>query len=159
MGTEHVSGLSELSRRLKELPQKVAKGHLKFSVMSAARLVRDEARKLAPVDSGRLKKSIIIKFQPRKSTKESATYYVLAKRGKKYQKVQRTRTVVVGGKRQKMTTIINQDAYYWRFVEFGTARQKPQKFMRPAFEKKRKDCVALIAKVLREGIEKSARQR
>jgi HK97 gp10 family phage protein len=66
---------------------------------------------------------------------------------------------VVGGKRQKMTTIINQDAYYWRFVEFGTARQKPQKFMRPAFEKKRKDCVALIAKALREGIEKSARQR
>lgn len=154
---QHVKGLRELGVKLRELGPKLAKKHLKYAIMSGARLVRDTARDLAPVESGRLKKSIIIKFQSKLSKQGNVTYYVLAKRGKKYQKVTRRRTVVTNGVRSRVDVVSNEDAYYWRFVEFGTSRQAAQKFMRPAFEKRKREAVGLIADLLKKGIDQSVR--
>jgi len=48
---------------------------------------------------------------------------------------------VRAGKRYRKRDV---DAYYWRFVEFGTAKMAARPFMRPAFEAKKGDALEAI---------------
>lgn len=139
-----VAGLAELGKRLRELEPKLARKHLKRAVVAGARLVRDEARLLAPVDRGILRKSVIVKYAPERSRNGKATYVVTVRRGKKYQKVMR--------KVRGMTVEQNLDAFYWRYLEFGTRYISPRPFMRPAFEMRKFQVVDVIRDVLRDGL-------
>jgi HK97 gp10 family phage protein len=130
----HVSGLKELNDALKELPERIARNALSAGVYAAAKVVRDEAKVLAPYYTGSveqghpppgtLKRSIIMKHIAEKSSKYQQTYYVVVRHGKKYQK-------------QGKKGTLSQDAFYWRWVEFGTAKMAAKPFMRPAFEAKK----------------------
>lgn len=152
-----VQGLAQLSALLKALPEKLAQKHLRAAVAAGAKLIRNDARSRSPVSSGpkakgapasgTLKKSIIMKSIPEKSHLERQTFYVLAKRGKKLQKVTR--------RRKGKSTTVNLDAYYWRFVEFGTKYMAAQPFMRPAFEMQKKAAVDAIAARLKSGLEQT----
>lgn len=53
-----LEGDRELRRALAKLEQKTGKRVVRRSLLRGARIIRDEARKRAPVDSGRLRKSI-----------------------------------------------------------------------------------------------------
>lgn len=46
----------------------------------------------------------------------------------------------------------NSEAFYLKFYEWGTIKQVARPFMRPAFEKKRKEGVEKMAEVIREGL-------
>jgi HK97 gp10 family phage protein len=156
----HVQGMAQLSAMLKGLPDKLAKKHLRAAVGAGAALVRNDAKARAPVSSGgkpkgaspsgTLKKSIIMKSIPEKSRGEQQTFYVVARRGKKLQKVSRRRK---GG-----TVTVNLDAYYWRFIEFGTKFITAHPFMRPAFEAQKNAAVEAIAARLKSGLEQSVQE-
>ena len=49
MQYEHISGLKELQEALKQLPQNIARNVLRGAVSAGAALVRDEAKRNAPV--------------------------------------------------------------------------------------------------------------
>ena len=75
---KHISGLKELSAKLKAMPEDLRKKTLKPAVGAGAKVVRDEARILAPkyegitarghAPAGTLKKSIIIPNGPMSGT-------------------------------------------------------------------------------------------
>jgi hypothetical protein len=115
---------------------------------------------------GTLRRSIITKFIKEQSTYYRRVYFVTVRHGKKYQKQ---------GKKGNLS----QDAYYWKWVEFGhyyvarasgkTARAPrrrdavaagkfvpAQPFMRPAFQAKRQTAVDAITEKLRANIERHA---
>jgi HK97 gp10 family phage protein len=112
----HIDGLKSLDKALGMLPQNIAKKHLNNAVAAGARIIRDEARNRAPVSdgktnknaspSGTLKRSIIVKWIRELSKYGMSTFYVTVRSGKKYRKQ---------GKKGNLS----QDAYYWRYVEFG----------------------------------------
>lgn len=157
---QHVAGLSELSRRLKALPDKIAKKHLRQAVAAGSALIRNEARLLAPIYSGdqknghpppgTLKKSIVHKWIREQSSLTRQTFYVAVRRGKKYRAVQR--------RRRGQSITVNLDAFYWFFVEFGTAKMAAQPFMRPAFEMRKRQAVDVIAARLKQGLQDEAKQ-
>lgn len=60
-----VSGLKELDAALKELPNNVAKKHLRTALRAGAKIVQAEAKRLAPVETGALKKSIKVRARKR----------------------------------------------------------------------------------------------
>lgn len=145
--TQNLTGFKELAEKLKQLPTKVAKNGLRRAVSSGAAIVRNDARKRAPVDTGEMKRDIMMKREKDKQGggTTGATYSVFVRSGKKSR---------LAGKKRN----VERDSYYWKFVEFGTAKAPAQPFMRPAFEANKNEAVAAIGKALNEAIQTAARE-
>ena len=153
--TFKIEGLAELGKALRELPARVARNGLRVSVYAGAKVVRDEARARAPKAQqslgpnqpppGTLKRSVIMKHIPELSSLTRQTLFVTVRHGKKYRKQ---------GKKGNLS----QDAWYWRFVEFGTQKMRAQPFLRPALEAKRREAGQAMKDRLSERIELEARK-
>lgn len=143
--TVEVKGLRELNSALHQLPDRVNRRVLRASVAPAADLIRKEAQRRAPVDTGRLEQSIIIKRVTGERA-ELATYIVVPLHGKKAQQT------------KKWGTAVDLDAYYWTFIEFGTAKMHAQPFMRPAFESLKGTALDVIVDSLKIGVDREAAQ-
>lgn len=149
-----VDGLAELAKALRELPDRVAKNGLRVSVYAGAKVIRDEARMRAPKAAevlgpnqpppGTLKRSVIMKQIPELSSLTRQTFFVTVRHGKKYRKQ---------GKKGNLS----QDAWYWRFVEFGTRKMRARPFLRTALEAKRREAVQAMKDRLSERIELEAK--
>ncbi len=150
----HVRGLAELDRALRELPVRVANRGLRASVYAGAKVIRDEARSRAPKAAqslgpkqpppGTLRRSVIMKHIRELSGGGRQTYYVLVRQGKKYRNQ---------GKRGNLS----QDAWYWRFLEFGTRKMAARPFLRPALESRRREATAAIKERLAQRIQTEAK--
>ena len=153
--TVRIEGLAQLDRALRELPQRIANRGLRASVYAGAKVIRDEARSRAPKAAqslgpkqpppGTLKRSVIMKHIRELSGGGRQTFYVLVRHGKKFRNQ---------GKRGNLS----QDAWYWRFVEFGTVKMSARPFLRPAFDMKKNDALTAIKTRLAERIEQAARE-
>jgi HK97 gp10 family phage protein len=151
--TFKIEGLAELGKALRELPERVARNGLRVSVYAGAKVVRDEARARAPKAEqplgpnqpppGTLKRSVIMKHIPELSSLTRQTFFVTVRHGKKYRKQ---------GKKGNLS----QDAWYWRFVEFGTRKMRARPFLRPALEAKRREAGQAMKDRLSERIEMEA---
>ncbi len=151
--TFKIEGLAELGKALRELPERVARNGLRVSVYAGAKVVRDEARARAPKAAqslgpnqpppGTLKRSVIMKHIPELSSLTRQTFFVTVRHGKKYRKQ---------GKKGNLS----QDAWYWRFVEFGTRKMRARPFLRPALEAKRREAGQAMKDRLSERIRMEA---
>jgi HK97 gp10 family phage protein len=147
----NVEGLAELRAALRELPQRIARNVLRGAVSAGAAVIRKEAKARAPLYTGKvaeghppagtLKRAIYQKQINELSSLTNQVFFVGVRHGKKYQKQ--------GKKGDK-----SQDAYYWRWVEFGTSKMAARPFMRPAFEAKKNEAVAAIKTYLTDRIAK-----
>ena len=150
-----VQGLDQLAKALRELPQRVARNGLRAAVYAGAKVIRDEAKLQAPVATGdlganqpprgTLKRSVIMKQIPELSGAQKQTFFVTVRHGKKY-------------KKQGKKGNLSQDAWYWRFVEFGTIKMSARPFLRPAFDMKKHEAVTAIKTRLAQRIEQAAQE-
>lgn len=153
--TVKVEGLAELGKALRDLPDRVARNGLRASVYAGAKVVRDEARARAPKADqplgpnqpppGTLRRSVIMKHIRELSSLTRQTFFVTVRHGKKYRKQ---------GKKGNLS----QDAWYWRFVEFGTRKMPARPFLRPALQAKRREAVQAMKDRLSERIELEAKK-
>ena len=143
---QHIQGMDQLAKFFRTYPAGVANKAARKSAAIPAALLRERAKEIAPYyhgdvsqgqpAPGTLKKAISIK----RITGLPLTrivYIVFVRSGKSRQSV---------GKKQR-----NLDAYYWRFVEFGTSKMGARPFMRPAFESSKDEALILQAENLRIG--------
>lgn len=147
----NIAGLSELRAALRELPDRIARNVLRGAVNAGATVIRAEARVRAPVYTGEvadghpppgtLKRAIYQKQINELSSLTNQVFFVGVRHGKKYRKQ--------GKKGDK-----SQDAYYWRWVEFGTSTMSARPFLRPAFEAKKLEAVEAMKKYMIERIPK-----
>lgn len=133
-GSIRIEGLRELEIRLKQLPQRVAAKALYSALMAGAEVIRKDAVNRAPEDTGKLKRNIV---KRREKTLPGLS------------------ANVVVGVRKKGKRNNPQNAFYWRFFEFGTSRRPARPFLRPAFEAQKEEAVARIAGKLRQRIEQA----
>lgn len=113
--TVRIEGLKELNEALQQLPQELRAGPLRRAVSAAAKVVQDQAVQYAPEDEGTLKRAIYRARDKENSSAVQESYIVGIRYGKRY-------------RRRK------QDAWYWRFLEFGTSKLAARPFIRPAFD-------------------------
>lgn len=137
--TMQITGLKELADKLHAMGPDIARTTLRGAVGSGARMIRDEAKATNPDDTGRTDRALYAKLVKEESSDHQATYKVGIRSGSK----ERRR---------------NRDAWYWRFVEFGTTKMPARPFMRPAFEKLKGDVVELIAKRIAARIKRYERR-
>jgi HK97 gp10 family phage protein len=161
--TVQVKGLSELAAALRDLPDRIARNALRGATAAGAAVIRKEAVRRAPVYHGD-----VAAGHPKPGTLKRALYQVQSRElsglvqqvfvvgvrtGKARQAVEKKRTIK--GKRA-VVGVENLDAYYWRFVEFGTSKMAARPFMRPAFEAKKTAAVEAIRQYLAERIPREA---
>jgi HK97 gp10 family phage protein len=149
-----VEGLDELAQKMRMMAPRLAKNGLRAAVYAGAKVIRDEARLRAPrwtgpvskghPPPGTLRRSIIMKQIREQSDARRQTFYVAVRHGKQY-------------RNQGKKGNLSQDAFYWRFVEFGTVKMSARPFMRPAFEAKKREAVEAIKQRLAEKVEESAK--
>ena len=126
--TVEIKGLKEVNRALKVLPERVQKNILTAGVRAVASDFAKSAKRLAPVDSGDLKKSI--KVKKRRSKNRSYVRFTVG--------VDKTKFHV----------------FYGHMIEFGTANIPAQPFMRPAFEQNKHSAVQKITHKIRQRLDK-----
>lgn len=158
--TVKIEGLDKLRLAMQQLPDKVSRRAVPPALRAGAAIVRDAAKAKAPVwhgevseghpPPGTLRRNIVIKYAAELSTPGSQTYIVTVKHGKKYQSIERW------GRTRLTARIVNLDAYYWTFVEFGTSKMPGTPFMRPAFNEKAPAASYAIEQRLAELVELEA---
>jgi len=130
--TIRVEGLSELKDALEELPKATGTNVLKRALTKAADPIQAQAESLAPVMTGKLKRSIIVGTKLSKSQKKSAT------------KINQVEIYVGPGQLRQAT-----------LQEFGTVNQRPQPFLRPAWSANVRPALDSIRELLADEIEKA----
>ena len=146
-------GLEGVRRALRRLPKEIARRELNKALQPAAKLIKDAAIARAPSsgddftrklrgktwskDVFNLKDSIAIRNEKKKFLFDTA----------------KKRIGVLSNRRDP-----NDGAWYWRFVEFGTSKQRAQPFLIPAFEENKFIANKLIQRALLKGVERQARR-
>lgn len=146
-----VTGLVELGRRMRELSDDIQKKVSYQAVAAGARVIKANAISRAPISDqphqlgakkgqvvqpGNLRRNIIIKRIPQGQSEHDAEYIVGVRHGK---------------------GVAPHDAFYFRFVEFGTVNMPAQPFLRPAFDSQKQVAVNKMKDILRKRIEKAER--
>lgn len=146
MMTVEVKGLSELSRDMKALGPKIALKALRGALVAGAGVVKKDVIARVPVKTGTLKKAVYIK----RMTKQNP----FAER------------VIVGirhgrgtWKKKDGQVDKSNDAFYWKFLEFGTKFISRQNFVVNSFESKKDQALTKIKEVLTRKIAQIVREK
>jgi HK97 gp10 family phage protein len=143
-----LTGIEEMKRQLQSLADAVQNSVAHGSLLDAAKILRAEVQARAPVRSGNLKANIIIKRDD--SKKGQAAYAVLVRKIKYSKKVRHNLNIL---RKAGYTIDVSDDAFYWRFVEFGhrIIRNKKvfgdvpaQPFFRPAIAAAKEKFIAAV---------------
>lgn len=129
-----VLNFSDIRSKLVDLPNKLRRNAIRRGIYAGATLIRDDARRRVPVDTGALKASIIAKANARDPEGISAAIGV---KKNKY---------VKGKKKGK------NPQRYAHLVEFGTSHSAAKPFLRPAMDTNIDAVLAAVAAKIREGI-------
>ena len=139
--TVKLDGLSKLGDRMRGLASDIAKKISGQSTAAGAQLMRKDIRKRAPVDTGNLRRNIIVKKLPRSQTKLTSEHIVTVRRG-------RTKSQIKKNARE---------ARYALYLEFGTVKMAARPFLRPGFEATKGPATTAIVTKLHDRIEEANR--
>jgi HK97 gp10 family phage protein len=102
-----------------------------------------------------LERNIVTARSRRGTTLGRAEYAVLVKRVKRaYAGTRKNRRLHRVGKKY----YTYGDAFYWRYLEFGTVKMQPRPLLRAAFEAEKKRALEVIKTRLAQAIDEQARK-
>lgn len=142
--TFKVEGLRELGLAMQQLSADMAGKVARQAVAAGAGVVRKDARRRAPRDSGNLQAAVIMKRLPKRETPLTEEYIVATRKG-------RTRDAKAA---KAGAGKLGKDAYYAHMVEFGTVKMAAQPFMRPALENNTQAATDAMAQRLKQRLAK-----
>jgi HK97 gp10 family phage protein len=145
MFSMELEGLDELLQELKDLPENVKANAVRNNVQRGAKKVEDIAKRLALQDSGKLASLI-------KAKRRRTRFPNFFKSTVGVPKGTAIKGVKHSGRKDP------KGAFYAGFVEFGTVKQAPQPFLRPALEQKSPEIVSDFTGDLRKEINAAAKR-
>lgn len=129
-----VTGVKEVQKILDDIAPKHARNLMRATIQGIASTIAKEAKSNAPKDSGTLRKAI--KAKRKKSPPDSPVSEVIVTQGKN----------------------AKNDAFYWRFIEFGTVNMSERPFIRPASDKARANLDQIITSQFGKKLEAALRR-
>lgn len=156
-----VNGLEQTLARMQALPKHLVSargGPARAALRKGAVVIQKDAKARAPVASGFMRDQIAVRRDGRPHLSGATEHYwVGVKLGKarRYANTKRNR----GRARVGKTYMVEGNAYYWKFWEFGfthpkTGKQMARPFLRPAFESKKEEAVGVIVTELNAGLDR-----
>lgn len=145
MADFEVQGLKELNDKLAQLPARLEKNILRGAIRAGAMPIVEDARRRAPVLSS---------LDPRRVfgalAKSIRAIGVQMKNGMLTGGVRAGGSASVGRGKAKLEA----DAFYARFVEFGTVKMAARPFLRPAIDSKTQAAIDATAQYIRDRADK-----
>lgn len=135
-----VLNLQSVSRMLDQLGKKEADKVIRKALRLGAKDMLAATKRLAPVDTGLLKKSLTVRALKRKRGRIGFRIG--------YKNVEQIATVTKEGTRH----------FYPAVVEYGSSKQTPHPFMRPAFDQNKEASKKIISAEVRTGITEAAKR-
>lgn len=126
----NIKGLKELENDLKLLSRSENNKIKRKAVLAGAKVIRDAVKKEAPVRSGKLRQNI--RAESAKGHPDIAGISIRVK-----------------GKSKNPS-----NAYYWRFLEYGTSKMKANPFIRRGADESEKQAIQVMINELSQGIDK-----
>jgi HK97 gp10 family phage protein len=155
--TVRIDGLEQLVIALNQIPVDLQAKPLRAAVAAGARLVMKQAKENAEPHrlTGTLEKNIVM-AKSRRPIQGQVEYSVGIRKDVKkwYVNNAPNRKKGIAGKKY----YVYGEAYYWRFIEFGTSKYSKTPFLIPAFESKKMEAIEVIKKRLAIGIEMLAKK-
>lgn len=161
-------GVDEALNRLRTLAPALQDKGAKFAMSKGADLIRSKAIMNAkvidsPDSEEQIWKNIVVRFSPRVFRRTGNVMFRVGVMGGAANYANTKDNVRSGkaGKSYKTAgdkTNPGGDTWYWRFVEFGSAKTKARPFMRPALLDQPEITLSVIQKSLNEYIDKQARK-
>lgn len=143
-----VQGIKELDTALKTLPKGMRKNYLRKALRRGGAIVRDKVKSKAPVGQGPTAKGLKhgrLKRLVRTKARRGGRTYV--KVSVFYPKTDARQTGIAGRKNPR-------DAFYWKFVEFGTRFFPAQPYIRPVVDSSRAQVLRVSIQAVNEGVQK-----
>lgn len=137
-----LDGLDQIIKNMEAIKDDLKGDPLRASLRKALTPIVDQAKSLAPVDTGRLQDAI--KTRPLPADDLPAGF----SDGQEL-------FVVSSRKKDKDAP---DNAWYWHFVEFGTKNMPAQPFLAPAFDGKRTDAVQAFVDEMSAQLEKNVKR-
>lgn len=152
--TVKLEGLDDLNRAIKELVGDLRRKVVRAALRDAAKPIQRAAVAAAPVLKkphpyrlpGTLKRSILVKDSKRFNGAGGEIGVYVAVRKRKG----------LGGKAGARNPF---DPFYWRFQEFGTAKQGRQPYLLPAFEANTRNAIRIFQDRIKVRIDKANRRK
>ena len=136
-----VDGLKELDKALSQLPKATAKNTLKRTLMKAADPIDEAASAMAPVDLGKLERSVVVGTRLTRSQQTGGP------------------KLTAGGFRSASKNYVEVHVgtrlSRGQFMEFGTFKDDPSPFMRPAWDANKDRALDIIKSELGPEIERA----
>jgi HK97 gp10 family phage protein len=126
-----VTGVTELLNVLEKAGPRHSRNLIRATIHGVAARITKQAKKGAPKDAGDLRKAI--KTKRKKSPPTAPVSEVWVEHGKQ----------------------AKSDAFYWRFVEYGTKNMSERPFIRPAADDVRADFERILAEEFGLKLEKA----
>lgn len=135
--TQEIRGFDDLSAKLRAIAPALRPRVLRNALAAGARLVRDDAKRAAPVlvnpaqvpyrTPGLVRSQIVVRTSKEARRRGDVGVFVNVRpaKGAKYRNGGLVRASQRGAKSKN-------DPFYWRFPEFGTAKMAARPFLKPA---------------------------
>lgn len=154
-----MTGLEQTVRALRALPAELSSrngGPVRAALFAAAKVVRGEAQRLAPVgkgtpNPGNLRANVFASRNRDPRRIGAAEHYFVSVRSGRRGLFSRK----IG---LNTRSLMGRDAYYWWWVEFGTSKQPAQPFLRAAFEAKKQEALRVFEQTLARAVAAAARR-
>jgi len=153
-----IKGLDDVLYALANLPDSITKNAAPFAMRKGAAVIAAEAKRRAPIlrnptddrTVGLIRDQIAVRKRKRKPAGIAIAYSVgvLGGAALTEKSTKKTRKAGSVGK----TTDLKTRPAYWRFLEFGTEKQKSQPFLRPSLDAKAGEAIDAIAEGFRASL-------
>ena len=151
--TIKIEGLRELEMKLAALPAKLERNILAQAMAAGARVIQKEVKQNAPVSiAPHILKSYSSKLF-KKFNSEKIGVWVLPGNLRKMIRIKIDKSKSRGYAVTYEVYVKNKEAWYWKFVEFGTSKMQPKPFMRNGFESAKLAAISEIEKQIKARIE------
>lgn len=141
-----IVGLDKLDRRLKAMAKEASGKQIEAALVTGGLVIMSRAKELAPFLSGTLRRSIHVGGHT-----DKAGGFGSSPNGTDYGDIGGN---VAQGTKSEVR--IGTNIEYGPAVEFGTGRQRPQPYLRPAFDQEKQAALNDVAETLADLIERGA---
>ena len=121
------SGLEDIARDLTRLSKAENNKVLRDATRAGAGILREEVIDRAPVDSGKLRRNVMVITQRGRNGEITSGVHIRGVNPR------------TGGSDNTMKASNPRNAFYWRFVELGTSNMPAHPFVRPAFDTRQEE--------------------